>query len=235
MKVTYDLSVLFWLVKAKKTSDGLCPIYVRLTINNKRAQLSTSKNIHPDNWHARSGLAVGDVPDIKQFNNYLIKIKARMLQCYDQLRATSDVVTPDMIKNVFLGHPVVRLKKEAAPQKSILEAFDFVVERFQAKVEKGSRSDKTLKKWHSTRTKLISFMKYQYQKNDLKLDEIKYAFAEDFFDFLTTRAEKTIGTTFAGFLSSACVALLIFSQISTRSSSSSSAGSVLSFDRVNSR
>ena len=33
MKINEELSVLFWLKKAKKTKEGLIPIWVRITIN----------------------------------------------------------------------------------------------------------------------------------------------------------------------------------------------------------
>jgi hypothetical protein len=33
MKVNQELSILFWLWKAKQTSDGMIPIYVRITVN----------------------------------------------------------------------------------------------------------------------------------------------------------------------------------------------------------
>jgi hypothetical protein len=41
-----ELSILFWLWKAKKNNDGLVPIYVRITLNGLRDRFSSGKKIN---------------------------------------------------------------------------------------------------------------------------------------------------------------------------------------------
>jgi hypothetical protein len=39
----YDLNVLFYLKKAKKTKSGEAPVYLRVTVNGQRAELSVRR------------------------------------------------------------------------------------------------------------------------------------------------------------------------------------------------
>lgn len=53
-------------------------------------------------------------------------------------------------------------------------------------MQKGLRSDKTLKKWESTKTKLTSFILYHFKKADIPLEIIKPSFGHDLLHYLTT-------------------------------------------------
>ncbi|RPD39427.1 site-specific integrase [Chitinophaga barathri] len=82
-----------------------------------------------------------------------------------------------MLKNAYLG--------TGTEKRMLLEVIDFHNEKFTEKVEKGKRSGGTLKKWVSTRDKLVAYMKHVHKLPDIPLERIEYAFAEDFFDYLT--------------------------------------------------
>lgn len=47
----YNLNVLFVLRKAKLDNKGLAPIYLRISVNSKRAELTTSRRIDPSARH----------------------------------------------------------------------------------------------------------------------------------------------------------------------------------------
>ena len=73
-------------------------------------------------------------------------------------------------------------KKEE--RKTIIQAIDFVIEKFTQKVAKEFRAPASLTKWKTTKEKLEAFLKFQFKTNDIPLDKITYTFAEDFIDYL---------------------------------------------------
>ena len=46
-----NISILFYLKRAKVNAQGLVPIFQRITINGKRIDNSTGKFIDPSKWH----------------------------------------------------------------------------------------------------------------------------------------------------------------------------------------
>ena len=44
----------FYVKETKKDSNGEAPIYLRITINGERAEISTSRRINPDMWDKAS-------------------------------------------------------------------------------------------------------------------------------------------------------------------------------------
>jgi len=46
----YDLSILFFLKKGQVDKKGLIPIYLRITVNGERAEISTNRKIEVSKW-----------------------------------------------------------------------------------------------------------------------------------------------------------------------------------------
>lgn len=44
------VSVLFYIKRLKTNNEGICPIYVRVTIQSKRFEFSANKYVNPDKW-----------------------------------------------------------------------------------------------------------------------------------------------------------------------------------------
>ena len=52
------------------------PIWVRLTVDGKRAELSTGKKISPEKWNVNSGKVKGNNEEARIINNYLNQVEA---------------------------------------------------------------------------------------------------------------------------------------------------------------
>ena len=40
----------FYVKESKKDRRGMAPIYLRITINGERAEISTDRRVNPDSW-----------------------------------------------------------------------------------------------------------------------------------------------------------------------------------------
>ena len=49
------LSILFYLRRDKDNSRNEVPIYMRITVNGKRAEMSTFRYIDPEKWNNEGG------------------------------------------------------------------------------------------------------------------------------------------------------------------------------------
>lgn len=92
-----------FVLRSNKVVYGTAPIYARITVNTARIEISVKKRIQINNGNAGRGLAKAKTPDLNQLNSYLEQIRAQITTCYQDLVVNKQKVTPDAIKNKFLG------------------------------------------------------------------------------------------------------------------------------------
>jgi site-specific recombinase XerD len=177
MKVSQELSILFWLRHKNKSSENKASIMVRLTLDGERTDFSLGYQVDPQKFDSKSGSILSKSAEAIEINRQILRVKVDLIHHYNRLKDRGNTVTPAMVRNSYLG---VGMEK-----RTLLQVIDFHNEKFIEKVEKGKRSGGTLKKWKATRDKLVSYMKHVHKLPDIPLDRIEHAFAEDFFDYLT--------------------------------------------------
>ena len=177
MKVNQNLSILFWVWKDKIDELGKAPIYVRLTIDGKRSQFSLGNKTLPSQFNVKKGQLNGTSEEARTVNNYINLVRGKLQQHYNILTTQADHVSPDMVRNAFLG------KNET--KKTLIQAFDFHNEQFLQKVKADQKAIGTYKRFVVTVNKLKVFIKKELNLSDIPLANIKSSFAEDFEHYLT--------------------------------------------------
>lgn len=176
MKINEELSVLFWLFKAKRTKDGMIPIYVRITIKGVREDFSSGKKIHADYWDDENGKAKSSCPDAKQINSYIRKTQVELEKHYERLKGDNEVITPKMVREAYQPAPVNK--------KTLMQAFVFHNSLFSQLVEKGKGSPATLKRYERLKGKVEGFLTKKFKVEDIPLEDIEYATATKFYHYL---------------------------------------------------
>ncbi len=59
------LSILFYAKRAKTTTDGLVPIYIHVTVDGKRIELSTKRYTVPEKWSIEGSCMKGSSAEAK--------------------------------------------------------------------------------------------------------------------------------------------------------------------------
>ncbi|TKC56562.1 hypothetical protein FBD94_22880 [Pedobacter hiemivivus] len=67
-----NFSLLFYLKKSKNYIKGAASIYLRITVEGKRAELATRRECEPEQWNAKAG-------HTKIFNAFLDKMKRKFV------------------------------------------------------------------------------------------------------------------------------------------------------------
>ena len=96
-----NLFILYWLKKTK-AKNGKSAIYLRLTINKKRAELSTNLHVNPSVWDAEGQFVKGKTEEVKAINQRLTQIKAELNKKHLQLEALGKPITAEILKNELL-------------------------------------------------------------------------------------------------------------------------------------
>ncbi|WP_295119313.1 site-specific integrase [uncultured Chitinophaga sp.] len=177
MKVSQELSILFWLRKQNNNGDARATIMVRITIEGIRENFSLGYQVLPEKFDSKAGAVLGRTEEAATINRQLVRVRSELLRHYYSLKDNDKVVTSAILKNAYLGIDIEK--------KTFLQVADYQYALFEKKVEKNKMSYETLRKWKSTRNKLAAFIKHEYKLPDLPLDRVKYSFAEDLYNYLT--------------------------------------------------
>lgn len=180
MKVSQELSLSFWKRMDNNSASGKATIMLRIRIKGHLPDgFSLGYQVDPEKFDTKAAIVSGKSSEITEINKHLLFVRSELIRHYNLLKEQDPVVTPNMLKNAFLG-----IGKE---QKTILQVADFHYQKFEEKVKNKKRADGTLKKWETTRDKIAAFIKHEFKLSDLPLQRIEATFAEDFFDFLTIK------------------------------------------------
>lgn len=102
MRTSRTFSIHFWLNLTKK-KDDLAPIYARVTVDGKRAEISLKRETSVTYWDTKSKKTTSRTPEGKALNNYLDQVYAKLLDCHKQLSADFKLITAKAIKARFIG------------------------------------------------------------------------------------------------------------------------------------
>jgi site-specific recombinase XerD len=173
MRNTSTFRIKFILRKNKAKEDS-SPIYVRITVDTRRLELSLKQSILPDNWDPIKTKAKGNSEEAKSLNHYLDEVHARLIEHYQTLQIQKELITADAIKNMFLG-----IDQKDYTLRKLIEYHNQVMEPTLARG--------TLKNYFTTQKYINEFMQEKYTTSDVFLCKLNYKFITDFEYFLRNR------------------------------------------------
>src|SRR5688500_659036 len=100
--VSNSFAILFYL-KGSRNLNGPEPVYLRVTINGKRLELSTKRYCASDRWNKHAGRAIGNKEDARILNAYLDTLERKVYEAQKYLLEEDMEVTVKTVKNVMTG------------------------------------------------------------------------------------------------------------------------------------
>jgi integrase len=184
MKTTQTFSILIWANKTKATQDG-APLFARITIDRKRAEISLKRKVNSSKWNAKGGFLEGTNEETRGINNYIIQVKAELSKMYERMQILEEHITAESLKLKFLGVTVEK--------KTLLQVVDYHNEQMSKMV--GIDVVKiTFAKYQCLRKKLATFLKYQYKKSDTYLNDLDHLFLTNFEYYLKSQLKNAHNT-----------------------------------------
>lgn len=169
MNKTFGL--LFYLKKSKVDTQGKCPIYLRITIDGKRTEISSKRTIEAERWSIEANKAIGRTEDIRELNAYLDSLTTKVYQSQRDLIQDSKAVTAETLKNKFLG-----VEEKERTLITIFENHNQQVEKLVGR----EFSAGTLERYKTVSKHLQDFIKLQYKISDVSIKKIDHQFITDF-------------------------------------------------------
>jgi hypothetical protein len=94
-----SFGLIYYLKKSKdENPDSLAAIYMRITVNGQRTEISMKKSIKVDNWDNTAGKVKGKKEEIRNTNEFLDKEKVKVLAIKDDLLNKGEPITSEIIK-----------------------------------------------------------------------------------------------------------------------------------------
>ncbi|HCE56150.1 MAG TPA: hypothetical protein DER05_14610 [Lutibacter sp.] len=102
MKNTF--SVLFYPKRNDIDLAKKVPVYMRITVNGRRSELSVHRKVNVSKWNHKAGKLSGTKEEVTNFNNYLDALRNKIYDIQQQLLRSGTKITSEAIKNSYLGH-----------------------------------------------------------------------------------------------------------------------------------
>lgn len=166
-----NLSFLFYLKKPKSYTSGPVPIYLRLTVHGQRAEMSTGKECLPERWNSAAGLAKGTTEEVKALNAYLSILQGKIHQYHNQLLATGDPITAEILKNKVAG------KSERS--RSLVRIFEDHNRKIEA-LQNDEYAPGTLERYKTSLKHTVDFLQWKYNVTDIDIKKINHSFITEY-------------------------------------------------------
>ena len=177
MKTTFSL--LFYLKRPKNYENGPMPVYLRITVNGKRAETTSGRECLPANWNGKLGRFRGTKEEIKSFNAYLDNLQSQVYDAHKTLTEAGVLITADLIKNKLLG--------KTEKSRTLISVFKDHNKKVAALVGNEYAAG-TLTRYETSLRHTQSFMAWKYQVSDIDVKAVDHDFISNYEFYL--RSEK---------------------------------------------
>ena len=170
MRTDSTLGVIFFTRKKRNNPEKL-DIYVRITVNKKRAEFSIKRDIAVCNWNIFRCRAKETDQNLVLLNTYLDDVYAEVLNAHKQLHSERKLITAKAIKSRYLG--------EDEDHMTLMNAVQYHNANINRSLKPG-----TLKNYFSTEKYLKQFLEERLKTDDIYLVQLNYRFITDFENYI---------------------------------------------------
>lgn len=180
-----NFSLLFYLKRQKNYVSGNAPIYMRVTVEGKRAEIATNRECEPRRWNAKGGRAIGTKEDVKLLNTHLDQLRNAVYHAQQSVFDSGLPITAENIKSSYLG--------TLSTSHTLLEAVADHNQKMEELVGKEYVRG-TLNRYKVLENYLKIFVPKRYGRRDLDIRAVDHAFLNAFDHYL--RSEKNCANNY---------------------------------------
>jgi len=180
------LSILFYAKRAKTNTEGLVPIYIRVTVDGERIELSTKRFTVPEKWSVEGSCMKGYSAEAKSINSYLDSLKAKVYDYQQQLIREDNLVNAENMRNKILGvekrsHMLIGIFQQHNEEIKALVGREFATATY-------TRYETSLK--HT-----VAFLNWKYKVSDIDIRKIDHEFVTSYEFYLKSVHKCNQNTT----------------------------------------
>ena len=169
--LTNSFTLLFYLKKRSNYNNGPLPIYMRLTIDGQRIEITTKRQCDPEKWNSSTGRKNGLKDETKVLNVYLDMLQRKVYEAHHSLLESKASVTVESIKGILTG--------VSSKPKLLLEIFQKHNEQLIALVGK-DYAPGTIIRYNTSLQHTRDFIKWKYKTLDIDILKLNFEFISDY-------------------------------------------------------
>ncbi len=183
MNKTFNL--LFFIKKNKIRTNGTAPIYLRITVDGKAAEIAAKRYIDPKKWDNKSQKAVGNSQEAKTLNSYLKTLEQQVYDFHYLMLKEEDFITAESLKSKLLGTDVTT--------RMLIPIFQDHNDKVEALIGQDFAPG-TLERYKTSLKHTQEFLNWKYKISDIDITKIDHAFIMDY-DFWLRSVRKCANNT----------------------------------------
>lgn len=170
MRSTKTFSILFW-ADQKNATNGEALVYARITVNQKRANISLKRRVPVKLWDPKKNRSKGASSGSRQLNQYIDQTYTKLFQIYQDLKFQEKLITAKLIKAHYTG--------QNEQSKTLNNLIEYHSKKIENTLAKGS-----IRNFKVTENYLNKFIIKERKTTDIYLKELDYKFLCDFENYL---------------------------------------------------
>lgn len=182
MNKTFNL--LFFIKKNKIRTNGTAPIYLRITVDGKAAEIAAKRYIDPKKWDNKAQKVIGNSQD-KTLNSYLKTLEQQVYDFHYLMLKEENFVTAEGLKSKLLGTDV--------STRMLIPIFQDHNDKVEALVGQDFAPG-TLERYKTSLKHTQEFLIWKYKISDIDITKIDHAFIIDY-DFWLRSVRKCSNNT----------------------------------------
>jgi site-specific recombinase XerD len=169
--------ILFYLKRTKTLNNGKLTIFMRITINGERAEISTHQSIESHLWNQGKAIVKGVSSSSRQINDYLEHLKLKVFQYKKEIENSDQEVSARTLGDLLQG--------KSSQRKGLVELFQ---EHNKCCRELVGRdiAPATITRYETTLMHVKNFIQTKYRQEDVSLQSINHEFITNFEHYLKT-------------------------------------------------
>ncbi|MGB6153895.1 MAG: site-specific integrase [Pricia sp.] len=176
MRTSSTFSILFWIY-ATRAVNNKATLYLRLTLNGQRINISVKRKVVVSTWDVKSQSATGSGKVSRALNVYLSGVSTEIYGIYEQLKSEDIPFTAQTIKEKYLG--------ESQNNYSFKNLVEYYNQKMQHKLHRN-----TMGQYKTSQRYMFAFIKDEFNRTDMALKELNYGFIIGFENFLRAFVPK---------------------------------------------
>jgi len=169
MKNTF--SVLFYPKRNDADKNGKAPLYLRITVNGKRSELSVQRKVKLSKWDSSKEIIQGKTAENRELNIHMAHIRTKLFKQYDKLQEENRNITAILLKQTYLGNK--------RPEKMVLGLFQNHNNEVDSLIGMDFAPG-TAERYRTAMKHVADYITREYKTDDLPIKEVDHKFITGF-------------------------------------------------------
>jgi len=170
-----SFNLLFYVKRSKTNAEGLAPVYLRITVDGVRIEISSKRYVNPDRWSTNGQKLNGNNEAVKSINAYLKTLEHQVYDVHRDMIERKLLITAPNLKDRLLGG-------KHSPGKMLVPIFQEHNRQVAALIGK-EYAKGTLDRYETSLKHTQAFLQWKFNSCDIDIRAIDHEFimAYDFY------------------------------------------------------